>query len=338
MATALQTVAAFLAQVELLDLRHFSAYQLRPLLLEEAELWEQRLQWEYRDAVELLLQYLDSRMLPGFAARYQGRVIGYTFCVYEGNKAVIGDIFISQTIEPAMGLGPLLLQQLLDMLDASPDLERVESQLLLYNAGELSIPFRRAGYTSFPRLYQECWLEGAYGGQEIPEGLELVAWTPSLYQAVAELIHAAYAGHVDALINDQYRTLHGSLRFLHNIVRFPGCGDFDPAASWLLRDRADGAIAGVVLSSRIGAETAHITQLCVGGEYRGRGVGGYLLDHVMGVLKELGYRTITLTVSEANEGAVRLYQRAGFRTRHHFEGMVLEKNPARFDLRGLLRG
>src|SRR5438270_8727304 len=80
-------------QIEVLDLRHFSSRQLRPLLEQEAEMWRERLRWDYRSSTELLLQYLESRILHGFVALDQGRVCGYTFCVYEGHKAVIGDAF-----------------------------------------------------------------------------------------------------------------------------------------------------------------------------------------------------------------------------------------------------
>jgi len=51
-------------------------------------------------------------------------------------------------------------------------------------------------------------------------GAGVVAVDASDYRR-AELVHACYVGHADAQINDQYRSLHGSLRFLHNIVRFP---------------------------------------------------------------------------------------------------------------------
>ena len=81
------------SEIEVLDLRHFSARQLRPLLEREAGLWQDRLRWDYRSSTELLLQYLESRILQGFAALDRGRVCGYTFCVYEGAKAVIGDAF-----------------------------------------------------------------------------------------------------------------------------------------------------------------------------------------------------------------------------------------------------
>jgi len=62
----------------------------------------------------------------------------------------------------------------------------------------------------------------------LPPQFEIRPWSEQEYQSAAALITAAYRGHVDSEINDQYRTLTGSLRFLNNIVRFPGCGTFDP--------------------------------------------------------------------------------------------------------------
>ena len=66
---------------------------LRPVLDAEGELWKQRLHWDYRASSQLLMQYLDNHMLPGYAALEGGQVTGYVFCVYEETKAVIGDVF-----------------------------------------------------------------------------------------------------------------------------------------------------------------------------------------------------------------------------------------------------
>ncbi len=103
---------------------------------------------------------------------------------------------------------------------------------------------------------------------DLPPHIELVGWSSDYYQAAAELIHESYIGHIDARINDQYCSLHGSLRFLHNIVRFPGCGVFDAEASWVLRDQRNGALIGMLLCSRVADDVAHITQLCVATAYR----------------------------------------------------------------------
>jgi len=155
--------------------------------------------------------------------------------------------------------------------------------------------------------------------------MTLEPWSPSFYQAAGELIHAAYSDHLDAAINDQYRTLHGSLRFLHNIVRFPGCGVFDAEASWMLRETATGALHGMVLCSRVRADIGHITQLCVVPELRGKGYGRMLLRHAAAQLAERRFRGLSLTVTEGNASAVRLYEAMGFAVKHRFEAMVWER-------------
>lgn len=313
-------------QIEILDVRHFTGRQLRGLLEEEAAIWEKRLRWEYMSSTELLIEYLDSQILPGFVARLRGRILGYCFCVYEGNKAVIGDVFVSRYAPERLAVTHTLTRHLLEVLEASPDIDRIESQLLLFDPGSLSPAFAAEGFRVFPRLFLEFDLPAKKTPERFPsDAVMLRPWTASLYQGTAELIHAAYAGHIDSEINDQYRTLHGSLRFLHNIVRFPGCGVFDPACSWALRERETNALAGVILCSRVAPDVAHITQLCVGTAWRGQGLGAWLLHACMDALPAHGYKALTLTVTEGNESAVRLYGAAGFRTRLRFEAYVHDK-------------
>lgn len=332
------STAPVTTQLEVLDLRHFSSRQLRPLLEAEAQLWRQRLRWDYTASTELLLQYLESRVLEGFAAVAGGRVYGYTFAVYEGSKAVIGDAF-------ATGLGPakdiattrLLLDHMLELLRHSPMVDRIESQLLLAGADEFTSLFRGPDSRVFPRLFEECDLAGrpklvpndvaATAG--LPPGISLTQWVAQDYQAAGELIHAAYSGHTDSEINDQYRSLHGALRFLHNIVRFPGCGVFEPAYSWVVRDHGARRPIGLVLASRVGPGVAHITQFCVAPEYRGRGIGSALLQHTLDALRQAGFEGITLTVTESNAPAVRLYESFGFQQRHRFDAFVVGNLPRR---------
>jgi ribosomal protein S18 acetylase RimI-like enzyme len=314
-------------QIEVLDLRHFSARQLRSLLEREADVWRERLRWDYRSSTELLLQYLESRILHGFVALDQGRVCGYTFCVYEGHKAVIGDAFASghRTMSNADATRVLLVH-MLEMLRHSPAVDRVESQLLLFDAGEFCDVFSGPEFSIYPRLFLELDLHAMAVEPEsrtLPAELLLTRWTPEDYQPAGDLIYNSYLGHEDAQINDQYKSLHGSLRFLHNIVRFPGCGVFEPNHSWMLRERQTGALVGMVLCSRVAGDVAHITQICLTHENRGKGLGILMLRCCAKELLSGGFNAITLTVTEANRKAVRLYDQFGFRVRHRFDAMAL---------------
>ena len=313
--------------LDVLDLRHFGAAQLRPLLRDEAARWQRRLLWDYTASTELLLEYLDGRVLPGFVALHKGRPIGYTFCVYEANKAVIGDVYaLGETEGRINPVCETLIQHLLEMLQNTPGLERVESQLLMFPAGALAAPFLERGFRIAERLFM-LWrlpLQAAssMSAPALPAGLQISAWQPGYYEPAAELIHAAYRNHGDSGINDQYRTVHGSQRFLHNIIRFPGCGVFTPENSWVLRDVRTGNLQAMVLTSRVQNGVGHITQLCVAPSMRGRGLGRLLLERCAAESQRHGGHALSLTVTAGNATARRLYDELGFETLHRFDAMV----------------
>jgi len=342
-----QTLSHY-AQLEILDLRHFSAAQLRPLLRDEADRWQRRLHWDYGRASSMLLDYLDSRILPGYVALQAGHIVGYAFCVCEGAKAVIGDVYaFGETESTVNPVCDTLLHHLLELVQATPGVDRVESQLLMFPDGALGETFRERGFVSFPRCFMLRDLEAHPSGMDadlasIHPGRSLIlqAWQPEFYEGTAQLIHRCYANHMDAGINDQYRTLHGAQRFLHNIIRFPGCGVFHPENSWVLRDaetpvHSNGdtvlrppAIEAVVLCSRVRGDVDHITQICIAPSLRGQGLGQMMLEHCAREGATRGVRQLSLTVTEANLPARRLYERNGFNTLHRFEAMVRDAKAA----------
>lgn len=326
-------------QFELLDLRHFSAGSLRPLLDEESRIWSERLHWDYRGSADLLLQYLDSRVLPGYVAVENGRIVGYVFCVYEGHKAVIGDVFALESRESATEIRNELLLRLFELLKNTPGVNRIESQLLLHPHGAHQRVFEAAGFEVHERVFMEWPLESAAeaalrdgagfmpGGEvPLPAGMDLRPWTEGDLGAAARLIAASYQGHLDSHINEQYRTAVGSQRFLHNIVRFPGCGYFDPEASFALVERDSPDLAGLLLCSRVRDDVGHVTQICVAPEYRGRGLGRLLMVECARALARRNFSLLTLTVTSSNRNAVSLYEWLGFRGTHRFDAMVWDES------------
>jgi ribosomal protein S18 acetylase RimI-like enzyme len=326
------------APLTILDLRHFSADSIRPVLDAENRIWAELLQWDYRTSSALLLRYLEARVLPGFVALENGRVVGYTFCVYEDHKAVIGDVFAlsdSASGRTQTEIEATLLRHLLEMLKNSPGVERIESQLLLHVHSLHAETFHQAGFSMYQRNFMDRGLVAfdtdAAAQSVLPRrraglltnrGLELRPWKENDFQPAGSLIAKAYEGHLDATINDQYRSVGGSLRFLHNIIRFPGCGAFDAEASLVLAERATGALAGLVLCSKVREDVQHVTQLCVAARARGFGLGELLLESAAERLAQRGFKTLSLTVTEGNARAQMLYRRVGFVERHTFDAMV----------------
>jgi ribosomal protein S18 acetylase RimI-like enzyme len=316
------------ASVEILDLRHFAATLLRPVLDAEGEVWKQRLHWDYHTSARLLMQYLDNHMLPGYAAIEAEQVTGYVFCVYEETKAVIGDVFAMPTPEQsAHTVEETLLRHLLELLVNSPQVDRVESQLLLHPSGTHAATFQSAGFEMYRRLFLVQQLtEIARAPQvNLPPGLDLRAWTDEDLAPAARLIAEAYRGHPDSLINDQYRSVPGSMRFLNNIVRYSGCGAFSPQVSHVIVERLSRELVGLILGSRVSPQSGHITQVCVHPEFRRRGLARLLLALTAYWFMRQGATEISLTVTESNTEAVDLYLAERYTCRHTFDAAVWQR-------------
>jgi ribosomal protein S18 acetylase RimI-like enzyme len=326
--------------MEILDLRHFTSVDLRPLLEDEIAMWGSQLSWDYTTSAEMILRYMDSKILPGYAAIERGNIIGYSFFVYEESKGVVGDLFVRNSGGGSGGDGDSslvphesgrheieerVLTHVIETLQQSPGIHRVEAQLLAYHAGEVASPFLQQGFSRHPRVFMNYEM-GKHPQTEPPilPQFEIRPWSEQEYQPAAALITAAYRGHVDSDINDQYRTLAGSLRFLNNIVRFPGCGAFDAQASFVVSERRSRALIGVILCSRVRRDVGHITQVCVLPEYRSSGLGEAMLAATTKNLRGRGFQAISLTVTEANDRAIALYKRIGFESTRVFDAFVWE--------------
>ena len=317
--------------MEILDLRHFSSADLRPLLEDEIAMWGRLLSWDYATSAEMILRYMDAKILPGYAAIERGSIFGYSFFVYEQNKGVIGDLYVRDGARNPdhREVEERLLTHVIETLQQSPGIHRVEAQLLAHRTGEVSRPFLQQGFSRHPRVFMNFDI-GKHSSDSIPTLLpipsqfEIRPWSEQEYQAAAALITAAYRGHVDSEINDQYRTLTGSLRFLNNIVRFPGCGTFDPQASFVVLERRTRTLIGLILCSQVRPDVGHITQVCVLPEYRSAGLGEAMLAASTRNLRDRGFRFISLTVTEANDRAIALYKRIGFESTRVFDAFVWE--------------
>ena len=313
--------------MEILDLRHFSSVDLRSLLNDEIGVWERWLSWDYSGSADMILRYVDAKILPGYAAIDRGRVFGYSFFVYEGSKGVIGDLFVANggRLPNPHEVETKLLTHVIETLQQSPGIHRIEAQLLIHETGVVARPFVEQGFSRHERLFMVLPLDNAVRADKaLRDDIEIRRWADADYQPVAAVITTAYRGHVDSEINDQYRTLSGSLRFLNNIVRFPGCGTFDPESSFVAVHDRSKSVIGLILCSRVRHDVGHVTQVCVLPEYRSRGIGETLIAATANNLRQRNFRLLSLTVTEANRRAVDLYRRMGFDTKRVFDAFVWE--------------
>jgi ribosomal protein S18 acetylase RimI-like enzyme len=221
----------------------------------------------------------------------------------------------------------MLLRHLLELLVNSPQVDRIESQLLVHPSGSYSEVFREAGLELYSRQFMVQTLQSHWSPPrtDLPAELELRLWRDEDLAPAARLICEAYRNHPDSVINDQYRSVHGSMRFLNNIVRYSGCGAFCAPVSHVVVHRATREFAGLVLGSRVSPESGHITQICVHPAYRRHGMARMLLSVAAFHFMRMGVGEISLTVTQANQQAIELYQSEGYSCSHRFDAAVWER-------------
>ena len=148
---------------------------------------------------------------------------------------------------------------------------------------------------------------------EPPTGLVLETYTP---EVAVELLRA----HNEAF-GDHWRFVPHSLEdWTSWLAGFGICADL----SFLLRDPADGQIAGYLISSfkeaefkASGVRDLHLSIIGTRAAHRGRGIASGLIGHAVRESRKQGYQGATLTVDAENPtGALGVYERSGFACVH----------------------
>ncbi len=308
-----------------LDLRKVSPGDLDALLEEETAAWLRDLEWDFAPSAGLVRRFVSMHSLEGCALVSGGAVIGYAYYVAEDRKGVIGDLYVRERFR-TLASENRLLEAVVSSLMRTTSVGRIESQLM-----NLRPALRRpAPHEQFLSSYARDFMmiplaevDGLAVGRAA-ERLAFEPWSARRQGEAAHLIAAAYGDHLDSLINDQYRTPEGAERFLSNIIEYPGCGSFFQPASFVALDPASGHVRGLSLASLVAHDVGHITQICVSPALRGQGAGYELLRRSLAALAGYGCRQASLTVTAANQPAVRLYERVGFTVRAQFPAYVWE--------------
>lgn len=313
---------------EIVDLRRLSARNLELLLAEEIETWRTELEWDFEKSADLVRRFMDLRALNGSALIEQGEIIGYIYYVLEDNKGLIGDLYVRRAFRTAERERSLL-DSVLETIMRTPQITRIECQLLMIPPAPGQLLPRSQFVNVYERNFMRLDLQQAVMREGSARRLAyLEKWSDFYQEATAHLIAAAYTGHIDGQINDQYRSVAGARRFLYNIVQYPGCGVFYRPASFAAFEGngpgASGTLLGVSLASMVAANCGHITQICVSPEAHGTGIGYQLLRQSLVKLREADCRSASLTVTARNHDAVSLYERVGFQTVRRFSACVWE--------------
>ena len=323
--TALVDLPAQVSQI--IDIRRLGGSELDPLLREETVDWDRELDWDFSKSADLVRKLADARRLGGAALLDGSDVGGYGYFGVDRHKGLIAGVYV----RPRWRGGDAeaaLLRCLLNSLRGVSGVRRIESQLMLVDAASAQALQRHERVQLFERLLMK-----REANTPLPPGREsgtpkfrLEPWDDGRFDVAAAGMSRAYAGHIDARINDEYGSFAGAQHLLRNLMQFPGCSTFHRAASYIGFHRTTGAAAGMVLASFVAEDVGHIAEICVTPEARGAGLGHELLLQSIAKLREQGAKRVTLAVTAANEEAVGLYRRFGFREARRFYAYVWEAN------------
>jgi ribosomal protein S18 acetylase RimI-like enzyme len=319
---------------EIIDIRRFEPREFSALLEAESRAWNDALRWDFAPSVRIITSCLRDKRLSGYALAGEGGIRGYCFFFYDGEKGIIGDLYVHSDLA-GQGHECELLKHSLETLLGTPGLRRIEAQLPHYECKDLEPCFLPSHFQSFLRRFMSLPLPspsrapGAGRDSSPPaeaewvrEGIELIPWQKRFNDDAAEMLYQSYREHVDARINDQYASLMGATRLIENIFHNQGCGEFLTPVSRMAVHRPTQKLAGILTVTRVRPRTAHIPQVGVGPSFQGLGVGTALMEAAFRDLAEDGFEQVTLTVTDSNAGAVRLYQRLGFDTFKTFGAFI----------------
>ena len=323
---------------EIIDIRRFELSDFSQLLEAESRAWNERLYWDFTSSARVISTCLKEKRLSGYALVLDGIVRGYCFFFCDGEKGLMGDLFVGPAPVGLDRIGELLKHSNETLL-AIPGLRRVEAQLPHYTYEELEGKFAAWDYRGYRRrfmvLFLPEWQSGASSASGFGPATRRVAaklddfwiapFDKKYARPAAELVFGAYHNHVDAMINDQYTSLVGATRLLDNILHYQGCGDFLEPASKVAIHRATRRLAAVLAVTTVRSDTAHVPQIAVERGFHGLGLGTALMESAFHELLKAGYQRVSLTVTEANTAALRLYARLGFKTFRNFGAFVFNR-------------
>jgi ribosomal protein S18 acetylase RimI-like enzyme len=172
------------------------------------------------------------------------------------------------------------------------------------------------GMTYFKRYRMEFDLRD-WRAREIvlPPGYELLPFQESLIRDHAVAKHNSFREELDADVFPCLSRRDGCLRLMREISHR---GDFVPGATWLIRHREIyqgkpqtlpvGTIQGLAIDG-----WGSIQNLGIDPAHRGKGLGSILLSQAAVGFSAAGLEKMHLEVTTENTGAIRLYERLGFR-------------------------
>jgi len=280
---------------------------VQALYAREQERWRRDLGWDTEGSWAIVEEGRTLGHVPGWILRDDdGTVLGWTFYVLHEGELQIGGLTADRAVD---------LRQLLDRVLDSPEASLAASMSgfifpavpsLVSALGRRRFIVRQSLYLSTPLPADEP------AGAAPQTAFRLRPFGERDMLGAVRLLAAAYEGEPGAQCFAPRGRLEEWVRYVRQLIETPACGTFQRSASLVAEDPATLRLAGLVLCTRLSAETAHVAQLVVGQHARRQGLGDALLARASVESSVAGATRMTLMVDEGNTRALALY------ARHHF--------------------
>ncbi len=295
--------------MQTLDWRDADPVQLAPLFARERERWLAGLRWETSDAWSEVEQARTTWGLPGFMALDDtGAIQGVSFHLPTATRLELGGLFG----ESADAATALVSATVAAAGEAGVD----EVSCFLYESRPLVADALGAcGFLVEPFPYLERPSTAALPPARRLDALVHVRdWAPDDVEPLAALLAAAY----DPVAARRFTTTptpDGWAHYVSNLVGQTACGLLLPEVTRLAWH--DDRLVAAVIATTIGPRTAHIAQVAVHPDWRGRGVARALLADACRLAGTDADR-VTLLVGSGNSAARALYASMGFAPQGRF--------------------
>lgn len=289
------------------DWRNLPASTVAPLLDAERSRWRQTLAWDTQSTWATVEEARASGRLPGLVLYDRGRIAGWTFYLLHGDMLQVGALVADE----ARGLRTLLDQVLL-----APEAACAEkvSLFVLPDGASLAPALTRRRFEMRRHVYLTLPLSSRTAPLPVPadDVADVRVFRGADEPFLVRLIAEAYRQQPSAECFAPHGRLDEWAWYVRQLLRTSTCGTLVPDATFVAPSRGRDALAGLVITTSISEESAHIAQIAVSPEARGAGLGGRLLAAAIARVRERGAERITLMVSEDNGSARALYAKFGF--------------------------
>jgi ribosomal protein S18 acetylase RimI-like enzyme len=265
--------------------------------------------------------------VPGWIARADdGTVDGWTYYILHDGMLQIGGLTASR---------PAVVRRLVDaiMTSAEADLARRLSCFVFPQGPSVASAFERQRFVTSDACYllkpldspgcsvvasEAMSSSGSRVGRIQPDGTNIRSWRPSDLAPAVRLLASSYKDVPGAACFAPDGRLEQWAQYVAQLTRVPACGTFDPALSFVATTPSLTEIQGLVMTTRLSHDTAHVAQLAVAPAARRTGLARQLLHAAFTAARQASLTSITLMVDGRNHAAQSLYASLGFTERARF--------------------